>query len=802
MVTETAAPSLVWHGRVLPELRWMAIYWWVHLWLQENIHSQEATTERNRPSATIHQRACKISEKSNHRQIPNLWEGKETSQSHHRDTETPALSLQEKEQYLDKCTRTTTEDALAHKPQETYRWYTNKWRMEEDKKGVTSTSCTTEGIGKRGRNGSTSLWTESQYVAWCSSTMESYGEGTDAQNKPWCDRSYHNRWSLYPTRRSHTQWKRGRDAEGIYLSIRKSMQLCVFIHLSHKRDEAAALLDSGATENFIQESYAQQLKLPVKCLPHTWPVYNVDGTLNKNGHIHSYTNLEMQTGQQRTKLCFFLTDIGNQKLILGYPWFTATQPNINWAQGWIEADQLLLIICTPEKKKVHIGKCSTMPMGRHTIRHPYMPANGSLYVAQIRIAGEGSSTSKKQTLTSKLAEQAGLQKGSGEIPAKYQWHSHVFSEEVAQHFPESQIWDHAIELKPNAPSTIPRKVYQLTQDEQKALLDFVTEQQAKGYICPLKSPYMAPFFFIKKKDGKLWPVQDYQQLNEWTIKNQCPLLLISELIAWIQNAKIFTKVNVRWGYNNICIKKGDEHKAAFITNQGLFEPTVMFFGLMSSPATFQTMMNAIFTPEIAEGWLIVYMDDILITTQDDPKFHEECVHCILEKLHLHDLYLKPEKCVFEQQWMEFLGVVLENETVQMDPAKLKGIMDWPQPQHITDVCAFLGFMGFYQYFVPNYSNIAWPLIQLTKKNAVFKWTEECKVAFEQLKMLMCSCPILWQPDYTKAFFLATDTLAYGIGTIPLQEGEINPCTLKPMLCPVVYYSATFTPTQCNYDIYS
>ena len=347
---------------------------------------------------------------------------------------------------------------------------------------------------------------------------------------------------------------------------------------------------------------------------------------------------------------------------------------------------------------------------------------------------------------------------------------------------------------------IPGKVYQLTQDEQKELLDFMKEQQAKGYICPSKSPYMAPFFFIKK-DSKLQPIQDYQQLNKWTIKNQYPLPLISELIMQVQNVKIFTKVNIRWGYNNICIKEGDEYKVACITNQGLFEPTVMFFWLTNSPATFQTMMNMIFAPEIAKGWLIVYMDNILIATQDDLKFHEECIHCVLEKLCLHDLYLKPEKCAFEQWQMEFLGVILDNGMVQMDPAKLKGITDWPQPQHVTDVYAFLGFMGFYCYFVPNYSNIAQPLIQLIKKNAVFKWTEECKVAFKQLKTLMCSCPILWQPDYTKAFFLTTDASAYSVGAILSQEGEINPCTQKPMLCPIAYYSATFTPTQCNYNIY-
>ena len=213
--------------------------------------------------------------------------------------------------------------------------------------------------------------------------------------------------------------------------------------------------------------------------------------------------------------------------------------------------------------------------------------------------------------------------GDEKIPTKYHCHLSVFSEEASHRFPEPCIWDHAIELKPGAPSSIPGRVYQLTQDEQKA---FVQEQQAKGYIHPSKSPYTAPFFFIKKKDGKLQPVQDYQHLNEWTIKNCYPLPLISELIACVQNAKKFTKVDIRWGYNNVHIKKGDEHKAVFITNQGLFEPTVMFFGLTNSPATFQMMMNAIFTKEIAEGWLIVYMDDILVATKDNQKFHDQCVH--------------------------------------------------------------------------------------------------------------------------------------------------------------------------------
>ena len=239
----------------------------------------------------------------------------------------------------------------------------------------------------------------------------------------------------------------------------------------------------------------------------------------------------------------------------------------------------------------------------------------------------------------------------------------------------------------------------------------------------------------------------------------------------------------------------------FITNQGLFKPTIMFFGLTNSPATFQTMMNAIFAEEITEGWLIVYMDDILVATKDDQEFHNQCIHQMLEKLKKHDLYLKPEKCIFDQKRIEFLGVILEGGTIQMDPAKVKGVADWPPPRNVTDICSFLGFMGFYHYFIPNYSLIAQPMIQLMQKNVPFNWDHTCTHMFEHLKSLMCTKPMLQQPYYTKAFFLATDASAYSMGAILLQEGELNPRTNKPMLCPVAYYSNTFTLTEQNYDIY-
>jgi hypothetical protein len=265
-----------------------------------------------------------------------------------------------------------------------------------------------------------------------------------------------------------------------------------------------------------------------------------------------------------------------------------------------------------------------------------------MHVAYVSFPG------KAQTTASKLAEEHS-QPNTQALPAEYQCHKEVFSEKEAQRFPGPRLWDHAIELTKDAPPTLPGKIYSLTQPEQEALTMFIDEHLKKGYIKPSKSPYASPFFFIKKKDGKLRPVQDYRKVNQYTIKNRYPLPLIPELIARVKGDTLFTKFDVRWGYNNVRIKDGDQWKAAFITNQGLFEPNVMFFGLTNSPATFQAMMNTIFIDEVREGWLTVYMDDMLIHTDSNPTTHRVKVHRILDKLHAHDLFLKPEKCLFEQQ---------------------------------------------------------------------------------------------------------------------------------------------------------
>jgi len=172
----------------------------------------------------------------------------------------------------------------------------------------------------------------------------------------------------------------------------------------------------------------------------------------------------------------------------------------------------------------------------------------------------------------------------------------------------------------------------------------------------------SPVFFIKKKDGSLRLIQDYRMLNAMTVKNKYPLPLIPELVNQLRGAKYFTKLDVQWGFNNVRIKEGDEWKAVFHTNQGLFEPLVMFFGLTNSPATFQTMMNEIFNM-ISEGIVVVYLDDILIFTKTLEE-DREVTRRVLKRLSEHKLFLRPEKCEFEKTKIEYLGLIISEDHVE------------------------------------------------------------------------------------------------------------------------------------------
>jgi hypothetical protein len=327
------------------------------------------------------------------------------------------------------------------------------------------------------------------------------------------------------------------------------------MHTKLKRAEALALVDSGATENFMNLDYARYLRLPIQWLALPRKLYNVDSTSNQSGDLLYYTDLSVQTGDKWVNLRFFLSNLGENKAILGYPWFAAMQLKIDWRRGSIDHSQLPIIFRMPDAAKARFS-----PRTINTPRELCILRIGRLYIHTTN--------------------------PTPQIPQQYRAFERVFSEEASHEFPPSRPWDHAIDLKPGALVALPGKLIPLCQAELEVLRKFIKEHLTRGTIRPSKSPYKSRFFFIKKKDGNLRAVQDYWPVNEWTIRNAYPLPLIPELIDRLNGCSLYTKFDICWGYNNVLIKEGDEWKAAFITNEGLFEPTVIFFGLTNSPATF------------------------------------------------------------------------------------------------------------------------------------------------------------------------------------------------------------------------
>ena len=213
------------------------------------------------------------------------------------------------------------------------------------------------------------------------------------------------------------------------------------------------------------------------------------------------------------------------------------------------------------------------------------------------------------------------------------------------------------------------KIYPLSRIEREEVQEFMKNQLRKGYIRPLKSPQMSLVFFVPKKDGKKRMVQDYRYLNSWTIKNNYPLSLISDLIDSIGKKKMFTKMDLWWGYNNVRIKEGDEWKAAFSTPKGSFEPMVMFFGLTNSPVTFQTMMNDLFRDLVVEEKVAVFIDDVRVATETE-EGHDEIVEKVLKRLEENNLFVKSEKCVWKVREVGFLEVIIGEDGVRMEKKKV------------------------------------------------------------------------------------------------------------------------------------
>ena len=577
-----------------------------------------------------------------------------------------------------------------------------------------------------------------------------------------------------------------------------------------------ALVDSGATGSFIDRDFVTRNGIATKRLSRSVPVLNVDGTPNEAGAITEVVDVTLRYRRHAERILLAVTGLGKKNLILGYSWLKEHNPEVDWQTREVKLSRcprrceecrnelkpnprppssqrfgslsghkvsypsLRQMLAQLPRKLPESPDADTEDSDEDISEHivpenpPEVEEGDRVFVVNYR-ATPAEVINATSTISQRIAEgfarNQPASKASLEdlVPSYALAFRDVFEKESFDSLPDHREWDHAIELTGEAKS-IHRKLYPLSPVEQSELDKFLEENLSSGRIRPSKSPMAAPFFFVKKKDGSLRPVQDYRYLNSITVKNKYPLPLVDDLIHQLKGARFFTKLDVRWGYNNIRIRPGDEWKAAFRTNRGMFEPLVMFFGLTNSPATFQTMMNDIFADLIRDGNVCIYMDDILIFGQTREEVRR-ITKAVLARLREHRLYLKAEKCEFEKEQIEYLGLIISHNSVSMDPAKVAAVVDWPTPKNVRDVQSFLGFANFYRHFIEGFSRDARALFDLTKKDTPFAWTPECASAFAALKERIISAPVLTLPNDRQPFRIKADSSDFASGGVLQQLSE-------------------------------
>jgi hypothetical protein len=250
---------------------------------------------------------------------------------------------------------------------------------------------------------------------------------------------------------------------------------------------------------------------------------------------------------------------------------------------------------------------------------------------------------------------------------------------------------------------------------------------------------------------------------------------------------IFIKIDLCSGYHQIRMKLGDEWKTVFKTKFGLYEWFVMPFGLTNAPSTFMRLMNEVLRAFISR-FVVVYFDDIWIYSKSLDEYMDH-LRAIFNALRDARLFANLEKCIFCTDQVSFLGYVVTPHRIEVDETKIEAIKSWPTPQSITQVSSFLGLAGFYGRFVKDFSTIAAPLHELTKKGVVFRWGQTQEESFATLKDKLTHAPLLQFPNFGKTFELECDASGIGIGGVLMQDGK-----------PVAYFSEKLHGPVLNYYV--
>ncbi|KAK2436721.1 hypothetical protein QL285_021693 [Trifolium repens] len=333
-------------------------------------------------------------------------------------------------------------------------------------------------------------------------------------------------------------------------------------------------------------------------------------------------------------------------------------------------------------------------------------------------------------------------------------------------FPPIREVEFFIDLHPGT-GPISESPYRMAPAELVELKSQIEDLLEKGFIRPSVSPWGAPVLLVKKKDGRSRLCVDYRKLNKVTIKNRYPLPQIDDLMDQLKGASVFSKIDLKSGYHQIRVREEDVQKTAFRSRYGHYEYLVMPFGVTNAPAIFMDYMNRIFHTFL-DKFVVVFIDDILIYSKDEEE-HEEHLRLVLQVQRDRKLYANPSKCEFWMKTVNFLGHVISEEGISVDPAKIETVLAWKQPQTVTDIRSFVGLAGYYRRFIEGFAKIVAPMTQLTRKDQPFAWTEKCEASFQLLKERLTTSPVLVLPQSDEPYEVYCDASHQGLGCVLMQH---------------------------------
>ena len=356
--------------------------------------------------------------------------------------------------------------------------------------------------------------------------------------------------------------------------------------------------------------------------------------------------------------------------------------------------------------------------------------------------------------------------------------------------------NHMIKLSDDVP--VKERLRRLSPVQTEECRTIVESMLQQGVVRESISDYSSPIVMVKKKDGSIRLCVDYRSLNDKTIKNRYPLPLISSLLDDLGSMEYYATLDLQSGYWQVPIAECDRHKTAFITPFGLYEFNVVPFGLTNAPAVFQQIMNAVLRG-LDPRTVMCYLDDIVVAGKSVSDLMDKLGQ-VFQRFREHGLKFGPNKCKLFKREIQFLGHIVSNKGIRMDPEKLKGIRDFETPKNRKQVQSFLGTCNYYRRFIRNFSHIAFPLSCLTSPYVKFTWTEFENNSFLALKKAILDAPILTFPHSHGLFILDTDASDYGVGAVLSQVLPGGPNNSLLIEMPISFFSKTLDKFGRNYCI--